>query len=276
MFEIRACGQRPFESCWSDFPQAALHQLPSVNAKHLCRDASVGLHEGRLHPVFQESDGQGCPFCRCEIKGTEPIIVDPFDPRNEGAKCFFLDQHSCPMLELDDDEDRDDCLVMNGLANMRKVESFARAEIFCRCIDILAFTAAHLPVTDRRGECFLTHAHLRLLSNSPWTDVPLWQHCAERQNSPMVSPSSSPVSQHRKAHGGELGHCVQHLGLPPVPPRLDLIQKSAMRSPSPSPTCSPKVSDSSCNKNRINPVNVTSFPLLHTSLVFAWDVQEAG
>eukprot|EP00066_Takifugu_rubripes_P028163 XP_011617429.1 PREDICTED: E3 ubiquitin-protein ligase CBL-B isoform X4 [Takifugu rubripes] len=137
--------------------------------------------------AWQESDGQGCPFCRCEIKGTEPIIVDPFDPRNEGAKCFFLDQHSCPMLELDDDEDRDDCLVMNGLANMRK-------------------------------------------------------HCVERQNSPMVSPSSSPVSQHRKAHGGELGHCVQHLGLPPVPPRLDLIQKSAMRSPSPSPTCSPKSS----------------------------------
>lgn len=25
------------------------------------------------------------------------------------------------MLELDEDEDRDDCLVMNGLANMRKV-----------------------------------------------------------------------------------------------------------------------------------------------------------
>lgn len=72
--------------------------------------------------LFQESDGQGCPFCRCEIKGTEPIIVDPFDPRNEGNKCFFLDQHSCPMLELDDDEDREDCLVMNGLANIRKVK----------------------------------------------------------------------------------------------------------------------------------------------------------
>uniref|UniRef100_A0A0F8AEV3 E3 ubiquitin-protein ligase CBL n=1 Tax=Larimichthys crocea TaxID=215358 RepID=A0A0F8AEV3_LARCR len=137
--------------------------------------------------LFQESDGQGCPFCRCEIKGTEPIIVDPFDPRNEGNKCFFLDQHSCPMLELDDDEDREDCLVMNGLANIRK-------------------------------------------------------HCAERQNSPMVSPSSSPVSQHRKAHGGDSGHCVQHLGLPPVPPRLDLIQKGAIRSPSASPTVSPKSS----------------------------------
>lgn len=68
------------------------------------------------------------------------------------------------------------------------------------------------------------------------------QHCAERQNSPMVSPSSSPVSQHRKAHGGDPGHCMQHLGLPPVPPRLDLIQKGAIRSPSASPTGSPKVS----------------------------------
>uniref|UniRef100_UPI0037E7A40E E3 ubiquitin-protein ligase CBL-B isoform X2 n=1 Tax=Semicossyphus pulcher TaxID=241346 RepID=UPI0037E7A40E len=135
--------------------------------------------------AWQESDGQGCPFCRCEIKGTEPIVVDPFDPRNEGTKCFFLDQHSCPMLDLDDDEDREDCLVMNGLANIRK-------------------------------------------------------HCAERQNSPMVSPSSSPVSQHRKAYGGESSHSLQHLSLPPVPPRLDLIQKGAICSPSSSPTSSPK------------------------------------
>ncbi|XP_060912081.1 E3 ubiquitin-protein ligase CBL-B-B isoform X1 [Labrus mixtus] len=143
--------------------------------------------------AWQESDGQGCPFCRCEIKGTEPIIVDPFDPRNEGNKCFFLDQHSCTFLELDDDEDREDCLVMNGLANIRK-------------------------------------------------------HCAERQNSPMVSPSSSPVSQHRKAHVGDQSHCLQHLSLPPVPPRLDLIQKGAIHSPSSSPSSSPKSSPSMSRK----------------------------
>uniref|UniRef100_A0A8C7JF15 E3 ubiquitin-protein ligase CBL n=1 Tax=Oncorhynchus kisutch TaxID=8019 RepID=A0A8C7JF15_ONCKI len=72
--------------------------------------------------AWQESDGQGCPFCRCEIKGTEPIIVDPFDPRNTGAKCFFLDEFSLPMLDLDDlDEDREDFLVMNRLASIRKV-----------------------------------------------------------------------------------------------------------------------------------------------------------
>ncbi|KAM9385570.1 E3 ubiquitin-protein ligase CBL-B-B isoform 2-T2 [Pholidichthys leucotaenia] len=134
-----------------------------------------------------QEDGQGCPFCRCEIKGTEPIIVDPFDPRNEGTKCFFLDQQSCPMLELEDEEDREDCLIMNGLANIRK-------------------------------------------------------HCSERQNSPMVSPCSSPVSQHRKTHGGDPSFCVQHLSLPPVPPRRDLIHKGAIRSPTVSPSASPKSS----------------------------------
>lgn len=31
---------------------------------------------------WQESEGGGtCPFCRCEIKGTESIIIDSFDPR---------------------------------------------------------------------------------------------------------------------------------------------------------------------------------------------------
>lgn len=26
---------------------------------------------------------QGCPFCRAEIKGTEQIVVDAFDPRKQ-------------------------------------------------------------------------------------------------------------------------------------------------------------------------------------------------
>lgn len=26
---------------------------------------------------------QGCPFCRAEIKGTEQIVVDAFDPKRQ-------------------------------------------------------------------------------------------------------------------------------------------------------------------------------------------------
>uniref|UniRef100_A0A673MHX2 E3 ubiquitin-protein ligase CBL n=1 Tax=Sinocyclocheilus rhinocerous TaxID=307959 RepID=A0A673MHX2_9TELE len=121
---------------------------------------------------WQDSDGQGCPFCRCEIKGTEPIIVDPFDPRNVGAKCFFLDHFNSPMLDLDDDDDKE--------------------ELLCCLISM------------------------------------------EIQNSPIMSPNSSPVCEHRKTAADHMG---PHLNIPPVPPRLDFI-----RSPAPSPTGSPKSS----------------------------------
>lgn len=36
-------------------------------------------HQCYLHHLFS----QGCPFCRAEIKGTEQIIVDAFDPRKQ-------------------------------------------------------------------------------------------------------------------------------------------------------------------------------------------------
>ncbi|XP_054044492.1 E3 ubiquitin-protein ligase CBL-B isoform X5 [Rissa tridactyla] len=135
--------------------------------------------------AWQESDGQGCPFCRCEIKGTEPIIVDPFDPRDENSRCCsIIDSFSMPMLDLDDDDDREESLMMNRLASVRK--------------------------------------------------------CNERQNSPVTSPGSSPLAQRRKPLPDPLQ--IPHLSLPPVPPRLDLIQKGVARSPCASPTGSPKSS----------------------------------
>ncbi|KAG8451986.1 hypothetical protein GDO86_003971 [Hymenochirus boettgeri] len=134
---------------------------------------------------WQESDGQGCPFCRCEIKGTEPIIVDPFDPNNENRCCFFNDSLCTPMLDFDDDDDaREECLIMNRLASVRKMN--------------------------------------------------------DRQNSPVTSPGSSPISQRRKSPPDPLH--LPHHNLPPVPPRLDLIQKGIARSPCASPTGSPKSS----------------------------------
>ncbi|XP_053519147.1 E3 ubiquitin-protein ligase CBL-B isoform X5 [Artibeus jamaicensis] len=135
--------------------------------------------------AWQESDGQGCPFCRCEIKGTEPIIVDPFDPRDEGSRCCsIIDSFGMPMLDLDEDDDREESLMMNRLANVRK--------------------------------------------------------CTDRQNSPVTSPGSSPLAQRRKPQADPLQ--IPHLSLPPVPPRLDLIQKGIVRSPCGSPTGSPKSS----------------------------------
>lgn len=74
-------------------------------------------------PVLQESEGQGtgCPFCRCEIKGTEPIVVDPFDPKdNSGGSCRgTYGAEGAPSPSYDDDDDdrlEDPHLMMSKLA----------------------------------------------------------------------------------------------------------------------------------------------------------------
>lgn len=91
------------------------------------------------HHLFplQESEGQGCPFCRCEIKGTEPIVVDPFDPRGSGS---LLRQGAegapSPNYDDDDDERADDSLfMMKELAGAKVRLQFKRlAKSICICV----------------------------------------------------------------------------------------------------------------------------------------------
>ncbi|KAG7516257.1 E3 ubiquitin-protein ligase CBL-like [Solea senegalensis] len=70
--------------------------------------------------AWQESEGQGCPFCRCEIKGTEPIVVDPFHPKASGASFAGFQASSRAEAagndEEDDDRMEDQHLVMSRLA----------------------------------------------------------------------------------------------------------------------------------------------------------------
>jgi E3 ubiquitin-protein ligase CBL len=71
---------------------------------------------------LQESDGQGCPFCRTEIKGTEQVIVDPFDPTKlhareseQGQRCV---QNQLDMLD-DDDVSFEVCFLMIFVVHLR-------------------------------------------------------------------------------------------------------------------------------------------------------------
>uniref|UniRef100_A0A7R9RGK5 E3 ubiquitin-protein ligase CBL n=1 Tax=Argulus foliaceus TaxID=509924 RepID=A0A7R9RGK5_9CRUS len=47
---------------------------------------------------WQDSEGQGCPFCRAEIKGTEQIVVDPFNPSRTRVS-------SGNLVELDEEDE---------------------------------------------------------------------------------------------------------------------------------------------------------------------------
>ncbi|XP_066495482.1 E3 ubiquitin-protein ligase CBL [Tiliqua scincoides] len=73
--------------------------------------------------AWQESEGQGCPFCRCEIKGTEPIVVDPFDPRGGGG-LLRQGAEGAPSPNYDDDDDdrADESLLMMKELAGAKVE----------------------------------------------------------------------------------------------------------------------------------------------------------
>ncbi|KAJ8967939.1 hypothetical protein NQ317_016033 [Molorchus minor] len=42
---------------------------------------SVLLPQTAWQAGSEGQGSQGCPFCRAEIKGTEQIVVDPFDPK---------------------------------------------------------------------------------------------------------------------------------------------------------------------------------------------------
>ncbi|KAB0802221.1 hypothetical protein PPYR_04407 [Photinus pyralis] len=59
-----------------------------------------------------DSEGQGCPFCRAEIKGTEQIVVDPFDPKkshNKSKVAVLAQNIDDDDLELEDGSDLWSC-----------------------------------------------------------------------------------------------------------------------------------------------------------------------
>ncbi|MCL4143342.1 UNVERIFIED_CONTAM: hypothetical protein GTU68_062173, partial [Idotea baltica] len=49
--------------------------------------------------LWQDSEGQGCPFCRAEIKGTEQIIVDPFEPHKHRS------QNTGQLIDMDEPDE---------------------------------------------------------------------------------------------------------------------------------------------------------------------------
>ncbi|KAM7312894.1 E3 ubiquitin-protein ligase CBL-B [Ixodes scapularis] len=58
---------------------------------------------------WQDSEGQGCPFCRAEIKGTEQVVVDPFDPMGRTVRKTDLQNYNPnSLVDLDDDEPFED------------------------------------------------------------------------------------------------------------------------------------------------------------------------
>ncbi|XP_070548284.1 E3 ubiquitin-protein ligase CBL-like isoform X2 [Ptychodera flava] len=87
----------------------------------LCKICAENDKDVRLEPcghllctpcltAWQDADGQGCPFCRAEIKGTEPIVVDPFNPNKvvRSPAAEFKDNRNSTFFDGDDDDHFED------------------------------------------------------------------------------------------------------------------------------------------------------------------------
>ncbi|XP_076438292.1 E3 ubiquitin-protein ligase CBL-like isoform X2 [Babylonia areolata] len=92
----------------------------------LCKICAENDKDIRLEPCghllctpcltqWQDSEGQGCPFCRCEIKGTEQVVVDPFDERTQPKTADCRPLHS-PHIDNDDDEPEVCATTLHALA----------------------------------------------------------------------------------------------------------------------------------------------------------------
>ncbi|CAH1795916.1 unnamed protein product [Owenia fusiformis] len=81
--------------------------------------------------AWQDSDGQGCPFCRAEIKGTEQVVVDPFDPRKTLSKknCSTTKSGSAQSLDIDEEDAFEDPSqwLMVSTSNTSTLQSLALA-----------------------------------------------------------------------------------------------------------------------------------------------------
>uniref|UniRef100_A0A3P9CBX6 E3 ubiquitin-protein ligase CBL n=1 Tax=Maylandia zebra TaxID=106582 RepID=A0A3P9CBX6_9CICH len=129
--------------------------------------------------VTQESEGQGCPFSRCEIKGTEPIVVDPFHPKATGA-------------------------------------SFAGFQGSSRAEELLPLSGPQTPVlnpTEHSGTiCFVvsnpTRSHLRLSKSSVML-VQIWERIP--RTSSIVSLEACPdIVTHAYKHLGDIQSIEYH------------------------------------------------------------------
>ncbi|XP_063440122.1 E3 ubiquitin-protein ligase CBL-like isoform X3 [Mytilus trossulus] len=158
---------------------------------------------------WQDSDGQGCPFCRCEIKGTEQVIVDPFNPHPQ--------KRSHMMIVTHDDDDDDDHVVTNSAqapATSSPVSSGVSSGTNSPQASGLSPTNASggfNPTLGMRSSPFDSPGVGKRDLPPPPPPVP------PRRSSPVPSPTVSPTSSPRPPWPEPLSRRQ----LPPTPPSED-------------------------------------------------------
>ncbi|CAH1123474.1 unnamed protein product [Ceutorhynchus assimilis] len=151
---------------------------------------------------------QGCPFCRAEIKGTEQIVVDPFDPKKSHNRKNF--PTFSPITNLDDEEEFEHGnLIYGSLESFQKSSSEKLIPRFLASHPVKMLSAPEIVWNDAGELWNCAGSSLHALALKPRTDI-------SHSSSPMISPGSSPRFMRRNPPGTIL---VPTTAPPPLPPR---------------------------------------------------------
>ncbi|XP_076304241.1 E3 ubiquitin-protein ligase CBL-B-A-like isoform X3 [Tachypleus tridentatus] len=128
---------------------------------------------------WQDSEGQGCPFCRAEIKGTEQVVVDPFDPMGRMIK--KEDSHGSNSAHLVDDDD----------------ENLEDPNTWTSCLQALALSprseTAESSRSNSRSPMISPRTSPQLIRRPPGVPPPI----PPRRSSPPETPGQSPGTSPR-------------------------------------------------------------------------------
>jgi len=162
---------------------------------------------------WQESGGDGCPFCRYEIKGIEHVVIDPFPNRAKTVKKPNIE--SLPVFQSDDDEREDPSSIskMKSAASMPYIPPSQNHNLlsptsppqtpFADC------ESEPPPLPDRKRATFKFP--------TPRFRSPLSSPRASPRTSPSPSPRHSPFTSPRTSPVGSPLGTTRKLP-PPLPP----------------------------------------------------------
>ncbi|KAM7421199.1 hypothetical protein PAMA_015382 [Pampus argenteus] len=117
----------------------------------LCRHCLTG---------WQKSAGHTCPYCRCDIRGTESIFIEPYLPGGSQWKVEEVD-------ETEEEEDHEDIEVMvKEMAALRKFSSLdyqvPSSGLSAPPLPPKNSTTAHSPSPSSQSQTPAKHSHSRL------------------------------------------------------------------------------------------------------------------
>ncbi|XP_048067596.1 E3 ubiquitin-protein ligase CBL-C isoform X3 [Megalobrama amblycephala] len=150
---------------------------------------------------WQKSDGHTCPYCRCDIRGTESILIEPYLPAGGRRAGGNEEEDEDEDEDEDDEDDHEDVeLVMKKLACMKKISQeeyqVPHSSLLPPPLPPKRNSLSPCPSPKTHSRSFDTG--IQKVKHSSWSENMLRQTSSDRSEELLENfrPSSLPCGRH--------------------------------------------------------------------------------